>query len=166
MSLSPDSPFPILIYLAGPMDGIGRKEARVWRQNLGESGVGEFVCFYSPAHAYFGIGPNTIVVADFVNRMVLDVCNGVLAYFEEGAGFGTIREIDHARKTSTPVVIVDPLDRFDGSLMTYDCAVERDLDSGLMKLLEKISDARNVEPTLWGFPLTQYRPVDPEDDNG
>jgi hypothetical protein len=159
MAASP-SPSPILIYLAGPIDDIEQEDARGWREEVGEQG--EFVCFFSPAHAYIGVGKHTISVADFVNRHVIDFSHGVLANFEEGAGFGTIREIDHARRSNTPVVVVDLHGRFARSLMTFDLDVVEDLDEGLQLLLTKIADMRNEPPTIFGFPVTQLRPVDPE----
>jgi hypothetical protein len=138
------APMPIVIYLAGAIDSVTTEEAQAWREAVGEQAKG-MICFFSPAHAYFGASKDTAWGIDRINRAVILGCDGVLANLAQGPAFGTIREIEVARQQRTPVVIVDPGGEYEDSLMTYDMAREESLESGLTKLLEKIAATREPQ---------------------
>lgn len=134
---------PILIYLAGPMDDVTEKEAKNWREKLAEVAPLD-VAFFSPAHAYFGASVITARGVDYVSRCVINACSGLLANLAgAGRGFGTIREIEFARRFGKPVAVVGSLD----SLLTYDVFVVGSLVDGLNTLVEAIRHERS-QPTL------------------
>jgi hypothetical protein len=156
-------PFPILIYLAGPIDDVTREVSHEWREQIED--MGSFVVFYSPAHAFIHTSEDNFPVVDYANRQMIDLCHGLLANLDEGAGFGTIREIEHARRTRKPVTIIDPNGRYSKSRMTYDLAIAPSIDEGLTSLLTKIAEARNQPPM--GFPFgTIVQLPGPEEEGG
>jgi hypothetical protein len=157
-----NSPKPILIYLAGPIDDVAPGIAKSWREDTALM-FGENVVYFSPAHACLNITEVNFRAADFINRLVIDHCHGLLANFEGGEGFGTIREIEHARRSGTPVVILDPKGRFKRSMMTFDVEVCETVDEGMTRLLEIIAEVRNEPPTLMGIPVAQLRPMTDEE---
>lgn len=105
----------MLVYLAGPVDGVQRQEALDWRegvsQRLNQAGVSTF----SPAHAfsvvYFGgDSPSNKATARAVteiNRCAIRQSSVVLAYLPKDCiTIGTIREIEYAVSIGKPVVVL------------------------------------------------------------
>ena len=105
----------MLVYLAGPVDGVQRKEALDWRedvsQRLNQTGVSTF----SPAHAFsvtcFGGGsPSNKATARAVteiNRYAISQSSVVLAYLpKDRITIGTVREIEYAISIGKPVVVL------------------------------------------------------------
>ena len=103
----------MLVYLAGPVDGVQQKEAwigeRMCPQYLNRAGISTF----SPAHAfsvvYFGgNGPSNKITAQTVteiNRYAISRSSVVLAYLpKDRTTIGTIREIEYAISIGKPVV--------------------------------------------------------------
>src|SRR5690606_27011016 len=105
----------MLVYLAGPIDGVQRQEALDWRedvsQRLNQAGISTF----SPAHAfsvvYFG-GNNpsneaTARAVTKINRYAIGQSSVVLAYLpKDRITIGTIREIEYAVSIGKPVVVL------------------------------------------------------------
>ena len=106
----------MLVYLAGPVDGVQRQEALDWRedvsQRLNQAGVSTF----SPAHAFsvvYFIGSNspsnkaTARAVTEINRYAISLSSVVLAYLpKDRTTIGTIREIEYAVSIGKPVVVL------------------------------------------------------------
>ena len=103
----------MLVYLAGPVDGVQRQEALDWRedvsQHLNQAGVSTF----SPAHAFsvacFGgsslSNKATARAVTEINRYAISQSSVVLAYLpKDRVTIGTIREIEYAISIGKPVV--------------------------------------------------------------
>lgn len=89
-----------MIYLAGPIDGVGHKEARDWREIANETLTFHHVATYSPAHA-FAIGDTDRDVAEAIiniNNSALAQSKAVLANLG-GVTFGTPIEVWDAVQT-------------------------------------------------------------------
>jgi hypothetical protein len=124
-----------LVYLAGPIDGIDRKDALGWREKLAEEAP-SMVLLFNPVTAYHGVNAGTAIAADQVNRMVIARCSAVIANLSgPGRAFGTIREIEFARFCEKLVVIVN--DRPEDSLLAYDCQQVRTPEDALIRVLEE-----------------------------
>ena len=105
----------MLVYLAGPIDGVQRQEALDWQeevsQRLNRAGISTF----SPAHA-FSVAylsssvPSSKAVARAVteiNRYAISQSSVVLAYLpKDRTTVGTIREIEYAVSIGKPVVVL------------------------------------------------------------
>lgn len=147
---------PIMIYLAGRIDGVDRREAIAWREEVGELAISK-ICFFSPAHAFFGTSADNFPAVEYSNRMMIaNCCHGVLANLQEGLAFGTIREIEFARTHDRPVAVVGDIG---GSLMAHDLIMSETLEDGVADLVRVIADKRQQIPTIFGYPLTQLRPM-------
>ena len=105
----------MLVYLAGPVDGVQRKEALDWREDVSQRLNRAGISTFSPAHAfsvtYFGgNGPSNKVTARAVteiNRYAISQSSVVLAYLpKDRITIGTIREIEYAISISKPVVVL------------------------------------------------------------
>lgn len=133
---------PVLIYLAGPIDDIALDRAQQWREAVAAHAP-TGVALFSPAHAFMNVNEVSFRGVDRVNRAVIHSCaHGVLAnLMGPGRGFGTIREIEFARMTGTPVAVVGKID----SLMKDDIMVAKSLQEGLTMLLEEIGDIREEQ---------------------
>lgn len=132
---------PILIYLAGPQDDVLPEESRIWREEMvkiAPSGV----AFFSPAHAYVGsVSGVNFKAVDWCNRSVINsACHGVIAKLDgPGRGFGTIREIEFAVMTGTPVAVVGEV----RSLMSQDIGICKTLEEAIAWVLERVDENRN-----------------------
>lgn len=105
----------MLVYLAGPVDGVQRQEALDWRESVSQCLNQAGVSTFSPAHAfsvvYFGSNsPSNKATAQAVteiNRYAISQSSVVLAYLpKDRITIGTIREIEYAISISKPVVVL------------------------------------------------------------
>ena len=134
----------MLVYLAGPIDGVQRQEALGWReemsQRLNQAGISTF----SPAHA-FSVAylsssvPSSKVVARAVteiNRYAISQSSVVLAYLpKDRTTVGTIREIEYAVSIGKPVVV--PVKHANASFLSlYDTIQVSDWDEAVGAVIE------------------------------
>lgn len=134
----------MLVYLAGPVDGVQRQEALDWRegvsQRLNRTGISTF----SPAHAfsvvYFGDNsPSNKATARAVteiNRYAINQSSVVLAYLpKDRITIGTIREIEYAVSIGKPVVAL--IEHTDVSFLSlYDTIQVSDWDEAVKAVIE------------------------------
>ena len=134
----------MLVYLAGPIDGVQRQEALDWReevsQRLNQAGISTF----SPAHA-FSVAylsssvPSSKAVARAVteiNRYAISQSSVVLAYLpKDRTTVGTIREIEYAVSIGKPVVV--PVKHANASFLSlYDTIQVFDWDEAVGAVIE------------------------------
>lgn len=155
---------PTAIYLAGPMlDHTGdyrHRDAQTWREKLAEDGPAG-VLFFSPAHAFFGAGPATAEMVDYIERSVIFACQATIAYCPDDEPlFGTIRDIEFAHSHGRVVVVVSKTK----SLMTWDLIVVQTLDEAVPAVLEAVNDRRLSERVPQIFGLRLGRPPGDDDD--
>ena len=137
----------MLVYLAGPVDGVQRQEALNWRedvsQRLNQAGISTF----SPAHAFsvvYFVGSNspsnkaTARAVTDINRYAISQSSVVLAYLpKDRTTIGTIREIEYAVSIGKPVVVlVEHTDIFFLSL--YDTIQVSDWDEAVNAVIEAL----------------------------
>lgn len=136
----------MLVYLAGPIDGVQRQEALDWRedvsQRLNQAGVSTF----SPAHAFSvvhfgGDNPSNEVTARAVtkiNRYAIGQSSVVLAYLpKDRITIGTIREIEYAVSIGKPVVVL--VERTDVSFLSlYDTIQVSGWDEAVGAVIEAL----------------------------
>ena len=134
----------MLVYLAGPVDGVQRQEALDWRedmsQRLNQAGISTF----SPAHAfsvvYFGgNSPSNKATARAVteiNRYAISQSSVVLVYLpKDRITIGTIREIEYAVSIGKPVVVL--IERTDTPFLSlYDVIQVSDWDEAVGAVIE------------------------------
>jgi nucleoside 2-deoxyribosyltransferase len=134
----------MLVYLAGPVDGVKRKEALDWRedvsQHLNRAGISTF----SPAHAfsvvYFSGNSSfhkvTARTVTEINRYVISQSSVVLAYLpKDRITIGTIREIEYAISIGKPVVVL--IEHTDISFLSlYDTIQVSDWDEAVGAVIE------------------------------
>lgn len=131
----------IIIYLAGPIDDIDREEAREWREQVGDQ-FGSGTLLYSPAHAFVNAHYINARAIEFVNRLVLQNCDGVLANLSgSGRAFGTIREIEFARLHGKPVAVVADVS-MNVHFSTFDLMLAPSFDKACDLLLKAIGEVR------------------------
>lgn len=124
----------MLIYLAGPMDGVGLDEARSWREDaqsrLSAIGCGTF----SPAHAYSSPYYIKEAIQD-LNREAIIRSAGMLVNYGPKA-FGTLREIEAARLLDKPVAVIagDFIGPLSAHVETHDLLLSDNLVSAIAKL--------------------------------
>ena len=134
----------MLVYLAGPIDGVQRQEALDWRENVSQHLNQVGVSTFSPAHAfsvvYFsGNGLSNKVTARTVieiNRYAIRQSSVVLAYLpKDHITIGTIREIEYAVSIGKPVVVL--VERTDVSFLSlYDTIQVSDWDEAVGTVIE------------------------------
>ncbi len=136
----------MLVYLAGPIDGVQRQEALDWRedvsQHLNQAGVSTF----SPAHAfsvvYFGgnspLNKATARAVTEINRYAISQSSVVLAYLpKDRTTIGTIREIEYAVSIGKPVVVL--VERTDVSFLSlYDTIQVSDWDEAVGAVIDAL----------------------------
>jgi nucleoside 2-deoxyribosyltransferase len=135
----------MLVYLAGPVDGVQRQEALDWRedvsQRLNQAGVSTF----SPAHAFSVVyfssnNPSnkaaTARAVTEINRYTISQSSVVLAYLpKDRITIGTIREIEYAVSIGKPVVVL--VERTDISFLSlYDTIQVSDWDEAVGAVIE------------------------------
>ena len=134
----------MLVYLAGPVDGVQRQEALDWRegvsQRLNRAGISTF----SPAHAFSVVyfnsnGPSIKTTAQAVteiNKYAISQSSVVLAYLpKDRITIGTIREIEYAVSIGKPVVVL--VERTDVSFLSlHDTIQVSDWDEAVGAVIE------------------------------
>lgn len=124
-----------IIYLAGPIDGVAAGESQTWREKAADL-VDTGVLLFSPAHAYMNAAPINAQSIDWINKSVIDQCDGVLANLTgAGRGLGTIREIEFARLRNKPVAVAGDLDVH---YSAWDLVVRPTLEDAVHELLKAI----------------------------
>lgn len=143
----------VIIYLAGPIDGIDGDEARNWRETVA-SQVGTGVLLFSPAHAYMNAMPVNAQSIDWLNKLVIQHSDGVLANLSgPGRGLGTIREIEFARMNRKPVAVVGDLDVH---YSAWDLLLKPTMDEGIQALMEEIHKNRQQQSHPMAFLLPGF----------
>jgi len=136
----------MLVYLAGPIDGVQRQEALGWRENvsrrLNQAGISTF----SPAHAFsvvYSVGSNslneaTARAATEINRYAIRQSSVVLAYLpKDRITIGTIREIEYAVSIDKPVVAL--IERTDTPFLSlYDTIRVSDWDEAVDAVIDAL----------------------------
>lgn len=136
----------MLVYLAGPVDGVQRQEALDWRENvsrrLNQAGISTF----SPAHAfsvvYFGGNSSsnqaTARAVTEINRYAISQSSVVLAYLpKDRITIGTIREIEYAVSIGKPVVVL--IERTDTPFLSlYDTIRVSDWDEAVGAVIDAL----------------------------
>ena len=136
----------MLVYLAGPVDGVQRQEALDWREDISQRLNQVGISTFSPAHAfsvvYFGgSSPSNKATARAVteiNRYAIDQSSVVLAYLpKDRITIGTIREIEYAVSIGKPVVVL--VERTDVSFLSlYDTIQVSDWDEAVGAVIEAL----------------------------
>lgn len=136
----------MLVYLAGPIDGVQRQEALNWREDVSQRLNQVGVSTFSPAHAfsvvYFGgDSPSNKAVARAVteiNRYAISQSSVVLAYLpKDRITIGTIREIEYAISIGKPVVVL--VERTDIPFLSlYDTIQVSDWDEAVSAVIEAL----------------------------
>lgn len=130
----------IIIYLAGPIDAIDKEEACSWREQVQDK-FGSGTLLYSPAHAFINAHFVNARAIEFVNRLVIQHCDGVLANLAgEGRAFGTIREIEFARLHGKPVAVVG--EEYKAHFSAFDLIVSDSMDTACDRLVKEIGKVR------------------------
>ncbi len=139
----------MLVYLAGPIDGVQRQEALGWReevsQRLNQAGISTF----SPAHAFSvvylssNVPPNKAAARAVteINRYAISRSSVVLAYLpKDRTTVGTIREIEYAVSIGKPVVVL--VERTNVSFLSlYDTIQVSDWDEAVDAVIEAVEAA-------------------------
>lgn len=134
----------MLVYLAGPIDGVQRKEALDWREGVSQRLNRVGVSTFSPAHAfsvvYFGgnslSNEATARAVTEINRYAISQSSVVLAYLpKDRITIGTIREIEYAISIGKPVVVL--VECTDTSFLSlYDAIQVSDWDEAIGAVIE------------------------------
>jgi nucleoside 2-deoxyribosyltransferase len=134
----------MLVYLAGPVDGVQRQEALDWREDVSQRLKQAGVSTFSPAHAfsvvYFGgnslSNKATARAVTEINRYAISQSSVVLAYLpKDRITIGTIREIEYAVSIGKPVVVL--VERTDISFLSlYDTIQVSDWDEAVGAVIE------------------------------
>ncbi len=97
-----------LVYLAGPIDDIGREEAIAWRASLGHWLSKHGISSFDPVGAYRVANiPSIAQQVVTIDKFAISQCDALVAYLGgKGRAFGTIREIEHAREMGKRVIVV------------------------------------------------------------
>lgn len=136
----------MLVYLAGPIDGVQRQEALDWREDISQRLNRASISTFSPAHAfsvaYFGgNSPSNKAAARAVteiNRYAISQSSMVLAYLpKDRITIGTIREIEYAISIGKPVVVL--VERTDTPFLSlYDTIQVSDWDEAVGAVIEAL----------------------------
>ena len=136
----------MLVYLAGPIDGVQRKEALDWREGVSQCLNQAGISTFSPAHAfsvaYFGgNSPSNKAAAQAVteiNRYAISQSSVILAYLpKDSITIGTIREIEYAISIGKPVVVL--VERTDTPFLSlYDTIQVSDWDEAVGAVIEAL----------------------------
>ena len=136
----------MLVYLAGPIDGVQRKEALDWREGVSQCLNQAGISTFSPAHAfsvaYFSSSsPSNKVTARAVteiNRYAISQSSVVLVYLPKNrTTIGTIREIEYAISIGKPTVVL--IERTDIPFLSlYDTIQVSDWDEAVSAVIETL----------------------------
>lgn len=121
-----------LIYLAGPLDGLGKFDGTAWYDEFMAVRPADVVGFM-PGRAYIGASCETAGAADRANRAVIAVSLGIVANLAgPGRALGTIREIEFAKSLAKPVIAIGDLS---ASLAAHDLTTVSDLQGAIDQLV-------------------------------
>jgi len=136
----------MLIYLAGPVDGVQRQEALDWRENVSQRLNRAGISTFSPAHAfsvvYFGgnspLNKATARAVTEINRCAIRQSSVILAYLpKDRITIGTIREIEYAVSIGKPVVVL--IERTDTPFLSlYDTIRVSDWDEAVDAVIKAL----------------------------
>ena len=136
----------MLVYLAGPVDGVQRQEALDWRENVSRRLNQASISTFSPAHAFsvvhFGgnspLNKATAQAVTEINRCAIRQSSVVLAYLpKDRITIGTIREIEYAVSIGKPVVVL--IERTDIPFLSlYDTIQVSDWDEAVDAVIEAL----------------------------
>ena len=136
----------MLVYLAGPIDGVQRQEALDWREEVSQCLNQAGISTFSPAHAFSvvhfgGDSPSNKAMARAVteiNRCAIRQSSVVLAYLPKDCiTIGTIREIEYAVSIGKPVVVL--IERTDTPFLSlYDTIQVSDWDEAVDAVIEAL----------------------------
>ena len=130
------APAGLLVYLAGPIDGVSPDEALDWRE-AAASAAPQGMVFFSPCSAYLDTASGP--AADRANRAIIRECDVLLAnLLGGGLKLGTMREIEYARSLGKPVVVISEV--AGASLAAHDLTVVPTQEQAL-ELLPSYRDA-------------------------
>lgn len=133
------NPLPDLIYLAGPVDGIARDKALGWRQAVSEMLAEEGISCFNPCAAFSiaKFSPELGISVNAINNNAIMCCNVMLANLSIGGmAFGTISEIERARRLGQRVIVIWPKNK-EISLYAYDVEIVHTIDQAIEKILER-----------------------------
>lgn len=141
-----------MVYLGGPIDMASSDEQRVWRKEATAELARLDVGVFDPSVAFGGNGLARRAVMD-ICKAAIDECAVMLVCLPAGVpAFGTIREIEYARASNTPVIIVS--NWVDRALFSSDCYVYSNGDPAQLlrfgighaaKLVHQLTDYRGNE---------------------
>lgn len=136
----------MLVYLAGPVDGVQREEALDWREGVSQHLNRVGISTFSPAHAFSvmylgGDSPANKAVARAVteiNRYAISQSSVILAYLpKDRTTIGTIREIEYAISIGKPVVAL--VERTDIPFLSlYDTIQVSDWNEAVSAVIETL----------------------------
>lgn len=154
---------PLMVYLAGPVDGITEAEARDWRADVASDYPN--VLFFLPDTAFANVNRTNAQLMNHMNHHAINCSHATLANLSgPGTGFGTVREIEFAAARGRFVVVVDELGRLDKTILVHDLTVVKSMDEGMHKILEWHAEMANQPAMFMGIPMTQFREIQPGDE--
>jgi len=134
----------MLVYLAGPIDGVQRENALDWRESVSQSLNRTGISTFSPAHAFSAVhfGGNgssykaTARAITEINRYAISQSSVVLAYLpKDRITIGTVREIEYTISIGKPVVVL--VEHADVSFLSlYDTIQVFDWDEAVGAVIE------------------------------
>lgn len=133
------NPLPELVYLAGPIDGVSRDKASLWREQVATRLAEESISCFNPCAAFSiaKFSPELGASVVQINNNAIWNCNVLLANLSTGGmGYGTITEIDRARKIGKRVIVIWPKSK-EVSLYAYDVEIVHTIDQAIEKILER-----------------------------
>ena len=136
----------MLVYLAGPIDGVRRKEALDWREDVSQRLNRVGISTFSPAHAFFAVYfdnnslSNKVMARAItrINQCAINQSSVVLAYLpKDRTTIGTIREIEYAVSIGKPVVVL--VERTDIPFLSlYDTIQVSDWDEAVSAVIDTL----------------------------
>lgn len=100
---------PAMVYLAGPIDNVPLGESTGWRKEYADALAEYNIGCFNPVLAYhlgYTTSDEQAKAIVSINRFAITVCDMVVAYLENGLGFGTVREIEYAKSIGKRVIVV------------------------------------------------------------
>lgn len=138
----------MLIYLACPIDGVENVDTN-WLADATARLSGDGHSIYSPALAWTVPSlttPDDVISLCRHNRRILSLCDVMVARVMPAA-FGTIREIEFARASKVPAIVVDHTDRqrLSFHLETWDLRIVTSI-GGAVTQIRKMEENRDSAP--------------------
>lgn len=127
----------MLVYLAGPIDGIPNKESRQWRYTAAKIFHKSGISCFNPAAAYSIAGTDDFRSVIELNSIAITRCDAILVNLSgPGKAIGSIREIEFAKMYHKPVIVV--LDSPHQHMALNDVVVCGDLDSAIESTMKTL----------------------------